>query len=228
MPDRIPPDGTDFGDIDDDGLVTEDDITLIGEYLLDLREFTEEEFKRANLFGDGICSIQNILLIESYIYGLIDTFPVCRQDLGSSTRTYAEIVAQIKAILHDLSNENFTNAEIDSIIPQGLAIVSRNSPYIVPEKLATVPSSRDITLTAGQKLGLIDSLLDRRVEYYPSGQSEANFSEKKYHNFEKNGDVLNLGIDTLPNGNENVYLWTPKIHILQKEIGITDYEFPEE
>lgn len=73
---RKPPCGN-YGDIDNDGYVTEADSTLVQQYLAGLVSLTEEQLARADVNGDGVVYTPDLTLIAQYAAGLIDTFPVC-------------------------------------------------------------------------------------------------------------------------------------------------------
>lgn len=81
-PARPPPCGN-YGDVNDDGYVTEDDAILVINYYYygwDSIEtpLTEVEFrKRADVVESGEVDLGDALLIKNYAEGLIDTFPIC-------------------------------------------------------------------------------------------------------------------------------------------------------
>jgi len=94
MPQREPP--CDFyGDLNDDGYVTEIDDLLLYKYLREGWErvvgytpLTESEFKRrADVNGDGVVDRDDEKLIQMYIDGVIDTFPICPPPTPSMRKT---------------------------------------------------------------------------------------------------------------------------------------------
>ena len=81
MNQRNPPCGG-YGDVDGDGVITPDDVQMAARhyYGLDLfpeGQLTSEQFKRADVDGDGAVTMTDAALIQSYIQGSINTFPVC-------------------------------------------------------------------------------------------------------------------------------------------------------
>ena len=73
---RPPPCGN-YGDVDNDGYVTDTDADWIMEYVVELREFTADQKIRADVGGDGVVDINDARAIGRYAGGIIDTFPVC-------------------------------------------------------------------------------------------------------------------------------------------------------
>lgn len=73
---RVPPcDG--IGDPDMDGYVTDADIALLEQFIMGTITPTAEEFRRADVNGDGLLNALDMTLMERYIAGLDDTFPAC-------------------------------------------------------------------------------------------------------------------------------------------------------
>lgn len=97
----LPPCGN-YGDVNGDGYVTEDDAQLIREYLAGNTELTAEQLIRADVSNDGVVSLKDATLISQYVEGIRDTFPVC---------VAAELVGDI------------TSMKVDSItLPEGETI----------------------------------------------------------------------------------------------------------
>ena len=67
----------DYGDVDGDGFVTENDAELIAQYVVGLITLTPQQLLRADVTGDGQVTDADALAISQYIQGIIDTFPVC-------------------------------------------------------------------------------------------------------------------------------------------------------
>ena len=67
-----------IGDIDDDGLVTDNDAQLVADYVVGSITLTEEQLRRADVNGDGMVTGGDAMYISQYVEGLIDTFPVCK------------------------------------------------------------------------------------------------------------------------------------------------------
>ena len=73
-----------YGDVDNDGYVTQADADLISQYVIEVpweyinTPLTEEEFiKRADVDGIGGVSADDARMVARYVAGLEDTFPVC-------------------------------------------------------------------------------------------------------------------------------------------------------
>ena len=70
---QAPADGR--GDIDMDGLVTENDLALLMDFITTVRTPTDEEFRRADVNCDGTLNTLDVTLLERYIGGI--DFPPC-------------------------------------------------------------------------------------------------------------------------------------------------------
>ena len=66
-----------YGDVDGDGYVTDADAQLIAEYTIDTATLTPAQLIRADVRGTGVVDSSDMLVIQQYVAGLIDTFPVC-------------------------------------------------------------------------------------------------------------------------------------------------------
>ncbi len=99
-----------YGDVDNDTYVTQEDFTLVNNYLSGAT-FTEEQKRRADINGDGRVDILDLTAINSYSGNYLDTFSVCS---SVSAEGYLNI-ATIK--------ENYTIGELVELTdpPQGLA-----------------------------------------------------------------------------------------------------------
>jgi hypothetical protein len=64
------------GDLNDDGYIDAADVTLMEKAVLDPFSLTATQFERADLQGTGIISMTNVVLLENYIAGTINVFPV--------------------------------------------------------------------------------------------------------------------------------------------------------
>jgi len=69
-----------FGDIDDDGFVTEYDSQMVLDYVAGSLTLTEEQKRRADVDWDGDVDSVDSTFILRYTQGLIDTFSVCTKD----------------------------------------------------------------------------------------------------------------------------------------------------
>jgi len=68
----------DYGDVDGDGYVTEEDAILIAQHRVGNIVLNEEQLRRADVTGDGRVTMEDSMIINQYVIDLIDTFPVCR------------------------------------------------------------------------------------------------------------------------------------------------------
>lgn len=64
-----------LGDINGDGEVNVQDVTLTMRHVLELETLDSEQQKRADVNGDGEINVLDVTLIMQYALGLIDTFP---------------------------------------------------------------------------------------------------------------------------------------------------------
>lgn len=65
-----------YGDVNNDGIINREDVTLIQEYLVDAVEFDKYQLIAADVDADGEVSIMDATLIQKLIEGLIDELPV--------------------------------------------------------------------------------------------------------------------------------------------------------
>ncbi|MCH5297130.1 MAG: hypothetical protein J1E85_05625 [Ruminococcus sp.] len=63
-----------YGDVNDDGTISIDDVTLIQKYLADLSSLTSEQTVVADVDHDGYVTIIDATLIQKYITGLVSSF----------------------------------------------------------------------------------------------------------------------------------------------------------
>ena len=128
-------------------------------------------------------------------------------------RTFAALQVAISAVLQDTANATYTTAILDDLMPRVLVKVSEAKPRHSKETIATTSDSREMTLTAGLKYGLIAL---EKVEYPITNTLTIRY----FPPFKQFGDVIRIddGYPTLPNG-ENAYLYMLKYHFLQKATG---------
>lgn len=70
---EAPPDG--LGDVNGDGWVDSTDVGLIQQHLATLIILTSEQRRRADVDGNGVINIVDVLMVSYYILGRIDIFP---------------------------------------------------------------------------------------------------------------------------------------------------------
>ena len=63
--------------MDGDGWVTEEDMKLVEQYLVGNRTLSEAERGRADVSGEGVIHIKDVLFIGQFIACTRDNFPVC-------------------------------------------------------------------------------------------------------------------------------------------------------
>ena len=63
-----------FGDVNLDGTVNIDDVTLIQKYIANMSEFDSEQLKAADVTGDNDISIDDVTAIQKYLAGMITSF----------------------------------------------------------------------------------------------------------------------------------------------------------
>ncbi|RLE69302.1 MAG: hypothetical protein DRJ43_04145 [Thermoprotei archaeon] len=66
-----------YGDLDDDGYVSKKDVELLVKYIYGFVTLTEEQKRRADVNADGTIDWEDAKLLEQFVLGEIDTFPVC-------------------------------------------------------------------------------------------------------------------------------------------------------
>lgn len=67
------PNDVDLGDVNGDGGVTIDDVTLIQKYLASMVELDSKQIKAADVTGDGDVSIDDVTKIQKFIAGLVSS-----------------------------------------------------------------------------------------------------------------------------------------------------------
>lgn len=63
-----------IGDVNTDGTVNIDDVTLIQKYIANISELDSEQLKAADVTGDGDISIDDVTTIQKYLAGMIAAF----------------------------------------------------------------------------------------------------------------------------------------------------------
>lgn len=67
------------GDPNMDGWVSQADIALTQQFIMGTITPTAEQFRRADVNGDGMVNMGDVIRMERYLLGLDSTFPVCSQ-----------------------------------------------------------------------------------------------------------------------------------------------------
>jgi len=137
------------------------------------------------------------------------------------SKAYSAIRDDIETLLQDAgidpspaaANSIFATAELDVLIPNALIYLSQHAyPWEYKLTKTTTDSSRDITLTTGDKWRLLGI---KKLEYI------VDQDPREFRNHSKFGDVVTIKCDRLPAG-EDIYLFMNKIHLLSTAIGATD------
>ncbi len=93
-----------YGDINGDGYVTNDDATLISQYVALLTTLTDAQKTKADVNGDGTVTISDSLLIAQYAAGIRTTFAVCglgaiENQMASMAETVSKLIEQMKNLI---------------------------------------------------------------------------------------------------------------------------------
>lgn len=135
-------------------------------------------------------------------------------------KSYTTIVDDVETRLQDagidpggVANQVFAAAEIQALIPEALAFVSRYKPWEYKVTKTTSTTSRDLALSTGDKWRLIDVV---KAEY------EVDQDPREFRNVSRWGDTLTLALDSIPATAADVSLFMRKVHLLQSALGTTD------
>jgi hypothetical protein len=129
------------------------------------------------------------------------------------SRTYSQIIELASQILQDSGNSVYSTTELDLYLPQVINEISRSIPNEIKITKTTDGTTRNLTLTSGDKWRLVNLICaEYIVDRYP----------KNLRNIKRFGNTVELQINALPSADETVYLYAGREHILQKEIGTTD------
>lgn len=135
--------------------------------------------------------------------------------------TYALAQTAILAALQDTGAATYTTTILDALMPRVVSVVSGYVPRKAKEAIATVNNTREMTLTAGLKYGLLSGPNGwwlEKVEYPIKDEP----LEKVFQLFTQWADVIRLTENSpIPDG-EDANLYMGKKHFLQKAIGTTD------
>lgn len=66
--------GYQLGDVNMDGAITEDDLTLMNQYLENTASLTDKQIKLADVNKDGVINSGDLLKMQKYLMGEIDSF----------------------------------------------------------------------------------------------------------------------------------------------------------
>ncbi len=147
-----------------------------------------------------------------------------------SAKTYAQVKTSIATILQDANMVTFTEAMIDDEMPRALSEISMLIPrypsyltsagVLLPATLlTTVANSRFIQLSDGDMWDLIAPPDSIGLHYDPYIEYPIDEDPMSQHNIKRNGNVIELVLDTAPTSAASCRLWIGKRHILQKALG---------
>ncbi len=142
--------------------------------------------------------------------------------------THAEILALIRVKISDSGTTYGSDVNVTNKITGILKQISSRVPFITTERhpsdrpvptrgaYTTDGTTRDIVLTDWDFDDLVGISQENGVEY------EVDQEPKDFRNFVQNGKILSLKLDSIPDADENVYVYPRRLHILQSAIGTTD------
>ena len=108
-----------YGDVDDDGYVTQADADLIRLYVFggwaavrDTVSISESEFvHRADVDGNGYVNMGDVGMVFSYIGGTINTFPVCTVTCDSNPYASMGVDTGCELLLHYGDNDGLISLD---------------------------------------------------------------------------------------------------------------------
>lgn len=65
-----------YGDVNNDGIISNADVTLVRQYVADMVEFDTYQKIAADVNGDGKISMLDVVMIQQVLSGQLDGFPV--------------------------------------------------------------------------------------------------------------------------------------------------------
>lgn len=140
------------------------------------------------------------------------------------SQTYAQIQASVAVALQDstvsgqtASNATWPTAELDSILPEVLTLISRKVPYMVKHVLLADGTTRKLILSSADQWKLIWGDMPKWwVEYEVAKEPE----DRKNCRIESN--TIYLDVSALPAVSDVVYIHLGHKHLLQSALGTTD------
>ena len=135
--------------------------------------------------------------------------------------TYAIAQLAIQTALQDPAGAIYTSTILDALMPRVVSVVSGYVPRRTKEAITTVEDTKEMTLTAGLKYGLLSGSKGwwiEKLEYPINDEPE----ERTFQKFTIWGDVIRLSDECQDTDGEDAYLYMGKKHLLQKAIGTTD------
>lgn len=133
-------------------------------------------------------------------------------------KLYAGIIDDAETLVQDSGKDPsspgaqtvFATNEVESLLPAALAKISQYKPWQIKTTKSTVASTRDITLTTGDKWRLLGI---EKLEYLTGKDPQ------RFRNYSRFGDVVSVKIDSKPPAVADIYFFWNKVHLLQKALG---------
>ena len=138
-----------YGDLNDDGYVTSEDVTLISKCILELPECTSEQRLRADVNNDRTVDMGDVVTIGNYIAGVINTFPACSKT--SPCDSYG-----------DLNNNGYVNLRDAELIAKCIL----GLPECTAEQKSRADVNNDGTVNMGDVI-LLESFVSGTTATFP-------------------------------------------------------------
>lgn len=133
--------------------------------------------------------------------------------------TYTEVLNQLLIQLGNPAQDAAATVVLKNIIKSGLIKIAQYVPYETSVLKTLAASSRDLTLTAGDKWKMIEM---SGAEGYYNVEYPISQNPKQYRNYVRRGDTVTLNINSAPSAAASVRVFIAKQHILQEAIGTAD------
>jgi len=137
-----------YGDVNEDGEVDVRDVVMVMQYILELRDLTEDQLKAADVTGDGEINIRDATQIMRYSLGLIDYFDVgeiiesveeVKLEVSYGTKLEnIEFPSTVKTTLQDETEEDIEVEWDDESDPEYNPRSAKD--YVFEGKLVSLPS----------------------------------------------------------------------------------------
>ena len=148
-----------YGDINEDGEITEEDSTLLSNYLNNNTKISDQALKNSDVNGDGKVNIIDLGLLQMYIEtpdNYTNTLPEKR--ITNYTIQYGDVNEDGKITGNDTTILNAYVLRKIQLTKQQLLNADVNADGII--------NSLDVTLTFNLSMGLIDSSINKPITEY--------------------------------------------------------------
>jgi len=109
-----------YGDVNQNGRVNVNDVSLLMKYILGLEDLTADQIKAADVDGDGELNVKDATLIMRYVLNLIDDFPILMKiesveevELTVNRRTAVEDIDFPATVKATLVNEDEKDIDVE-------------------------------------------------------------------------------------------------------------------